>query len=364
MASLPQILKVPSLDSSLGAVLLGVIFGSMLYGLTVHQTYRYFKLYPKDRLFLKALVLTILVFETLHTAVWIVVIYHYAITDAFNLIDILRGHWSVRFTFLITGLAVFACQVFYVRRVFLIGPHYRWLVVPADSIQVISMFGGLSFAVAAGIEAFLTAPFVVDLQHISWLVSIAYGFAVATDVILTSALVFVLRKSRTGSKSVIGIMAFIFAIVIPGNLIYAAVSIVGAKLYANSVLAVLNSRRSIDNRFLDDFTSFSLEALATSVPSRQPPQTCRMDLESMVYNVPEGVGSYRPENSLRMDPGLRNSLLLHLQTRYEYRDGDFECDTRTSNWVECEGPEKWEQKAASSGAYSRRTSTEADRRSM
>lgn len=70
------------------------------------------------------------------------------------------------------------------------------------------------------------------------------------------------------------------------------------------------------------------------------------------------MGSYRPENSLRMDPGLRNSLLLHLQTRYEYRD------TRTSNWVECEGPEKWEQKAASSGAYSRRTSTEADRRSM
>lgn len=49
----------------------------------------------------------------------------------------------------------------------------------------------------------------------------------------------------------------------------------------------LNSRRSIDNRFLDDFTSFSLEALATSVPSTQPPQTCRMDLESMVYNVPE-----------------------------------------------------------------------------
>lgn len=27
-----------------------------LYGLTVHQTYRYFKLYPGDRLFLKTLV--------------------------------------------------------------------------------------------------------------------------------------------------------------------------------------------------------------------------------------------------------------------------------------------------------------------
>lgn len=27
-----------------------------LYGLTVHQTYRYFKLYPEDRIFLKSLV--------------------------------------------------------------------------------------------------------------------------------------------------------------------------------------------------------------------------------------------------------------------------------------------------------------------
>lgn len=33
-----------------------------------------------------------------------------------------------------------------------------------------------------------------------WLVSIAYGFAVVTDVILTGALVFVLQKSRINSS--------------------------------------------------------------------------------------------------------------------------------------------------------------------
>ncbi|EIW52143.1 uncharacterized protein TRAVEDRAFT_53571 [Trametes versicolor FP-101664 SS1] len=71
--SLSQLLHIPSLDDSLGAVLLGIILGSMLYGLTVHQTYRYFKLYPKDALYLKSLILVILVFETLHTVVWIIV---------------------------------------------------------------------------------------------------------------------------------------------------------------------------------------------------------------------------------------------------------------------------------------------------
>ncbi|KAI0824342.1 hypothetical protein BC628DRAFT_428045 [Trametes gibbosa] len=298
MASLSHILKVPSLDSSIGAVLLGVIVGSMLYGLTVHQTYRYFKLYPKDRLFLKVLVFTILVLETIHTVNWIIVTYHYTITDAFNLVSILRGHWSVQLTFVITGVAVFACQSFYVCRVFLFGPRYRWLVIPA----VITMFGGFSFALAAGIRAFQTARYIVDLQHISWLVSIAYGFAVATDVILTGALVFVLQRARTGSKrtdsildvliiytvntglltSIVSVIAFAFALVIPGNLIYAAVSIVGAKLYANSVLALLNSRRSIDNHFLDDFTTFSFVA---AVPPTSEHSMCRRACPSNVDSV-------------------------------------------------------------------------------
>lgn len=71
------------------------------------------------------------------------------------------------------------------------------------------------------------------------------------------------------------------------------------------------------------------------------------------------MGSYHPGDSVRMDPELRNPLLHLLQTRYGYRDGDFERDPRTGNWLEGEGAEKWEQKAASGGAYSKRSRTEA-----
>ncbi|KAI0773046.1 hypothetical protein BD413DRAFT_611970 [Trametes elegans] len=279
-ASIPQLLHVPSLDSTIGAVLVGTVVGVMLYGLTVHQTYRYFKLYPADRLLLKVLVATILVFETVHTVLWIIVVYHYTISEAFNLPGVLLGHWAVRTTFMITSFAVLVCQIFYVCRVYLIGFQYRWLAVPA----VISMLSGFSFGMAGGVEAFLYAHYITDFQHFSWMVSIAYGFAVLTDVILTSALVFVLHRSRTGFKrtdsmidvliiytintglltSVVSILAFVFALILPGNLIYAAITIVGSKLYANSVLAVLNSRRSIDDRFLDAFESFDLPSIPNS----------------------------------------------------------------------------------------------------
>ena len=38
----------------------------------------------------------------------------------------------------------------------------------------------------------------------------------------------------------------------------------------------------------------------------------------------QGVGAYQPGESVRMDPALRNPLLLLLQKRYNYKDGDFE----------------------------------------
>ncbi|KAI0372104.1 hypothetical protein BV20DRAFT_143586 [Pilatotrama ljubarskyi] len=75
-----------------------------------------------------------------------------------------------------------------------------------------------------------------------------------------------------------------------------------------------------------------------------------------------GVGSYLPGESVRMDPALRNPLLKLLQRRYGYRDGDFERDPVTGNWLEGQGPSYWEEKAASGASYSRRA-REAERRS-
>ncbi|KAH0834924.1 hypothetical protein J3R83DRAFT_10608 [Lanmaoa asiatica] len=74
-----------------------------------------------------------------------------------------------------------------------------------------------------------------------------------------------------------------------------------------------------------------------------------------------GVGSYHPGETVRMDPALRNPLLRLLQQRYGYRDGDFERDPVTGEWVEGEGPSLWEQKLAA-GTLSVRKARNEDRR--
>lgn len=55
-----------------------------------------------------------------------------------------------------------------------------------------------------------------------------------------------------------------------------------------------------------------------------------------------------------MDPALRNPLLKLLQQRYNYKDGDFERDPVTGNWVEGEGHAYWEARAVQ-GASTRKS---------
>ncbi|RDX44032.1 hypothetical protein OH76DRAFT_1123804 [Lentinus brumalis] len=264
--------ELPALDNTYGALFLGMVFGLMLYGLTVHQTYRYLRLYPSDRHFLFWLVITIVILETVHTVAIIAACYWHLITNFFNPLSLQEGYWGTRVLTPVTGLTILVCQCFYARRVWYVGPKYRYLVGVAGCLIVV-IFG---LTVAATVETIRLS--LADFQHVSWLVSALFGVAVSVDIILTTTLIVILLRSRTGFKrtdstlgvivvytvntglltSIVGLFCFVFAIILPGNIIYIGISIVGTKLYANSVLAVLNSRRALSNRMLegDEMGSF------------------------------------------------------------------------------------------------------------
>ncbi|KAI9060725.1 hypothetical protein FKP32DRAFT_1678681 [Trametes sanguinea] len=325
----PDASNFATMAKTIGAVALGVVLGIMLYGLTIHQVYRYIKMYPLDKPALKMFVALILLLETLHTALWLIAGYHYLIEQPFVTVASLNGHWSVRLTVLITAFTVCTTECYYASRIYIMGPRWRLMVIPAVILILIAkcrliFFPKLhpllnisvslsGFAIAAGVEAFQVTNKVSDFERLNWLVATAYGVAGLTDVILAVSLVIVFHRSRTGSKrmntvldllitytvntgvltSICSMLAFLFAIILPGNLIYAGVSIVGTKLYANSVLAVLNSRQYINERWMDDFDSIHLPELArdnprlhaqTSTMSWVPatPSTCASDMEDCV----------------------------------------------------------------------------------
>ncbi|KAI0738333.1 hypothetical protein C8Q80DRAFT_272210 [Daedaleopsis nitida] len=270
-AALPQL---PALDNTYGALFLGMAFGLMLYGLTCHQTYRYFRLYPRDVRLIKSLVTTIWTLETFHTILVIVACYYRLVSNYFHPETLAIGHWSTRLLTPVTGITVLVCQSFYARRVWMVGPGYRYLVW----IAAVFMFTALAFTISATVEGFIRS--LADFKHVSWMVSVIFGSAVIVDILLTTALIVVLVRSRTGFQrtdstievlvlytvntglltSFFGLLVFIFAVILPGNFIYIGISIVGTKLYANSVLAVLNSRRALSNKMLQGFELSSIEA--------------------------------------------------------------------------------------------------------
>ncbi|KAI0656155.1 hypothetical protein C8Q70DRAFT_1015384 [Cubamyces menziesii] len=111
VAPLLHLYGLPSLDSTFGSIYLGIIVGGMLYGLTIHQAYRYFRHYPEDDCFYpKGVVLLILTFETLHTILWTYIGYRYLVSEAFDVGGSLRSHWTITATFIITPCSLHACQ--------------------------------------------------------------------------------------------------------------------------------------------------------------------------------------------------------------------------------------------------------------
>ncbi|PIL35015.1 hypothetical protein GSI_02802 [Ganoderma sinense ZZ0214-1] len=271
--------ELPKLDNTYGALLLGASFGFMLYGLTVHQTYRYFRLYPTDIPVLRWLVLVILVLETAHTAMALAGCYYHLITKYFDPLALLAGHWSTRWVLAypfvysvdlqyalhVQGTTILVCQCFYARRIWHVGPNYRY-IVGVTAIPMIALLGDFKLSLN-------------DFRHVSWMASAVFGFAVLADILLSGALILILWQSRTGFKrtdstievliiytintglltTIVGLLGFVFAIILPGNFIYIGISIVGTKLYANSVLAVLNSRRALANQMLVGFEMGSFE---------------------------------------------------------------------------------------------------------
>ncbi|KAI0808213.1 hypothetical protein C8Q74DRAFT_1363620 [Fomes fomentarius] len=62
--------SIPPFDELYGALLIGTFITLMLYGLTVHQTYRYVCLYPSDVLVLKFIAFGLFIMQKSFTQTW------------------------------------------------------------------------------------------------------------------------------------------------------------------------------------------------------------------------------------------------------------------------------------------------------
>ncbi|KAI0088635.1 hypothetical protein BDY19DRAFT_994013 [Irpex rosettiformis] len=247
----------PGFDLQVGPILVLICLALMLYGTFCAQCYFYWMSYGEDRLRLRLYVLGLCLLESLHTAFCIHILYDYFVTHFGDPVNGV-GHivWSA-------GMCILAMtEGFYINRIFHLSGS--WLVAAVPSILLFSRIV-LSLVSAAYLYVYTTWESFREHPIPENCLTASLSLAVATDLSVTLLLVYYLRKRKTGFKSTNGIIStlmrhtvhngaiamFTSAMVVimlhalPSSLMFAGFAEIISKLYANSIVASLNSRQEI-----------------------------------------------------------------------------------------------------------------------
>ncbi|KAF8194240.1 hypothetical protein BJ912DRAFT_959910, partial [Pholiota molesta] len=84
-----------SLDSTYGAAFIGLVASAVLYGVTLLQTFLYYKQYPNDSLITKSIVFLLWILDTVHLILCTIAIYTYLVRNFHNPSALGRSTWSM-----------------------------------------------------------------------------------------------------------------------------------------------------------------------------------------------------------------------------------------------------------------------------
>ncbi|PBK61307.1 hypothetical protein ARMSODRAFT_1008856 [Armillaria solidipes] len=241
-----------------------------LFGTLSVQLYLYYLAFPMDRKFTKCLVYGIYIFEFVQTMIFT----HDAFATfgyGFGDLEALTGMYFSWFTVPIMS-AVSACigQGFYAYRIFILS---KSPIVPIFVICV--SLTSLVAGIIIGVWCF-PADNVTELNspRMSVAVGILCGASALCDIIIAICMTYYLMRSNTAFRrtqmlvtklirltvetgsvtAVVALLSFILFFAFPHQTFYGTPTLIVAKLYANNVYMVLNSRiRIIGGR--DTYTS-------------------------------------------------------------------------------------------------------------
>ncbi|KAI1793309.1 hypothetical protein LXA43DRAFT_236407 [Ganoderma leucocontextum] len=260
-------------DQPFGPYLIGSYVGLMMYGVTLHQAYRYFRLYPTDRLVLRAIVITLLVLDTFHTVTIAHTCYHYMVSNYSNPSSLALNVWSFRLFSVNMGGIIFVAHLFYIRRL------YLWNTVKQCHIIIVIIVGSLMLVelgtcIAESLLAFRFVE-IAGWSGFLWLSIWALSVILANDIVLSTTLVIILRSHYCAidfknTRSLIDLLTVYtintcvlttvlnatslgLVVAFPTSMAAVGVLIPASRSYVNAVLAVLNSRKSLSEKMGEEF---------------------------------------------------------------------------------------------------------------
>ncbi|KAJ7364703.1 hypothetical protein DFH08DRAFT_1073310 [Mycena albidolilacea] len=280
-------------DSTLGALLIGTLVSFALFGVTTTQVYIYYRRFPQDSFAMKALVASVWCGESAHAICVAAALYKMLITNYGHPERLLVLPNSFLASTFFGSLVTFGVQTFFAYRIYALSKNlwlpYVWLIpclcwalslfrfIPPNIIlfayghqpapQFLGRFGPLFDAIWAASAA-------NDLLIAGTLVVLLYGRRNA-GLQLTVAMVdkLIAWTIETGVvTSIASIIMLVVFITLPSTFVWLAIFVTIPRLFANSLLASLNSRAALRHDNSHEF-EFSIPKSPARLIGRNTSQT-------------------------------------------------------------------------------------------
>ncbi|KAJ7834995.1 hypothetical protein B0H14DRAFT_2797415 [Mycena olivaceomarginata] len=249
----------PPLDGILGAIVIGAVVGTFLFGIGTLQTYHYYRRYSSDSKALKTLVFM----ELGHSiSIWHT-LYQIVVTFFGKLPHILNPPHSVSMSVLFAALSTGAVQTFYAFRIRRLSGH--WFIPIICFLLTAARF---SFNVLMLITFWTSSSgFELMKTRLHWAMISVSSLAPSVDILTAGSLCFYLWKIRSRGSSISALIHFLdrtrtmldtrilwsvetttmtsAAGILQLILVMAwmALFLIQPKLFSNSILAHLNGRQ-------------------------------------------------------------------------------------------------------------------------
>ncbi|KAJ8075648.1 hypothetical protein PM082_021278 [Marasmius tenuissimus] len=215
-----------------GPMFIGFIFNLFLLGFITLQCYIYGTTYKKDKLWMKYYVGILYLVNIVHTVLLLVYLYETLINNFGDVAGLLQANWFVTTDPLLTGLIATQVQLFFAWRIKVLTGSI-WLALAVAAISMAGLAGAVA-STALTVNIRITFPELQEFQtrrKTGWEASDMLVDRIIRSTIQTGAL-----------TSVCAIIDLILFLLIPTAL-HLTFNFTLAKLYTNTLLSSLNSRR-------------------------------------------------------------------------------------------------------------------------
>lgn len=256
----------PTIDNTIGAAYIGWGLSSLVFGVLCIQVWSYYQRYPRDNTAYKSLVGGLWLLELLHQVMVGHCVYFYTVTNFGNVLSFAaKPVWTLSWQVFIGALVGTIVKICFGMRVWKFSKGNYFITGTIMLLAVAQLGTALTYTLKS------VTLRVFQANQLKALATTSLALGVATDIITAAALSYFLHKMRTGyakSDTLInrlilysvnnGILtsACSFTVVIlynvmPTNFIFMGLYFVLSKLYANSCLATLNTRRFVHGKGTD-----------------------------------------------------------------------------------------------------------------